>query len=86
MVPNYEKKTRRQFQYVARIPTDNNLTIACEIVDISDFGARLKLEQRSELSETFMLLLTADGDVRRNCRVIWCNEPNVGVEFPATQP
>ncbi len=76
------KKPRRQFQYVARILTDDNKTIACEIVDISDSGARLALEQESELPKTFMQLLTADGDARRHCRMVWCNETKVGVEFP----
>jgi hypothetical protein len=80
------KKPRRQFQYAARILTDNNVAIACEIADISDSGARLALEQQSELPETFMLLLTAEGDVRRHCRLVWRNETHVGVEFPPLHP
>jgi hypothetical protein len=80
------KKPRRQFQYVAKILTENNKTIACEIADISDSGARLALKQQSELPETFMLLLTAAGDVRRHCHVVWRNEKNIGVEFPRVPP
>jgi hypothetical protein len=77
------KKPRRQFHYTARILTDDESPpIACSIADISETGARLMLEHDQELPENFLLLLTANGGARRNCRVVWRTEAVIGVEFP----
>jgi hypothetical protein len=80
------KKPRRQFHYTARILTGKEApAIACSISDISDIGARLTLERDHELPETFMLLLTANGGARRQCRVVWRTGVTIGVEFPDHQ-
>lgn len=80
------KNPRRQFRHVAKILTDKNSPpLPCEIADVSESGARLTLEQRAELPETFILLLTADGRTRRRCRVVWRDGMTVGVEFPASR-
>lgn len=77
------KKPRRQFHYTARIVADKDApALACSIQDISETGARIALEQDSELPETFLLLLTPNGHARRHCRIIWREGINIGVEFP----
>jgi PilZ domain len=77
------KKPRRQFHYTARIFTDKDSPpVACSISDISETGARLALQQEEKLPDAFLLLLTAKGDARRHCRVIWRDGLNVGVQFP----
>jgi hypothetical protein len=77
------KKPRRQFHHTARIVTDPKTPqIACCIDDISESGAHLTLKSESELPDTFVLLLTVNGEARRNCRVVWRDGLNVGVEFP----
>lgn len=76
------KVPRRQFHYRARIIAgDNSPPIPCSIADISGIGARLCLKHNSELPESFWLLLTAKGDARRHCRMIWRDETIVGVAF-----
>lgn len=81
------KKPRRQFHYNARILIDEKTpAIACSIADISEGGARLTLERDKELPEAFMLLLTANGDARRNCHVVWRTGLTIGVEFPDPEP
>ena len=47
--------------------------------------ARLALDRDQELPDTFILLLTASGDARRHCRVIWRDGLTVGVEFPQSR-
>ena len=80
------KKPRRQFHYTARIlPDQDTPPIACLISDISESGARLALDRDQELPDTFILLLTASGDARRHCRVIWRDGLTVGVEFPQSR-
>jgi hypothetical protein len=53
----------------------------CLLVDISDTGARLELAAPAAMPETFRLLLSAGGEVRRECRVVWRSATQVGVQF-----
>jgi hypothetical protein len=77
------KKPRRQFHYTAKIFTDKDSPpIACTISDISQNGARIALERAEKVPDNFLLLLTANGGARRQCRVIWRDGTNVGVQFP----
>jgi hypothetical protein len=80
------KKPRRQFHYNARILIDKKVpSIPCSISDISESGARLAIERDEDLPETFMLLFTANGGARRQCRVVWRTGVTLGVEFPDHQ-
>ena len=77
------RKPRRAFHYTARIVTGGDPpAIACSIADISEIGARLALESETELPDEFVLLLTAKGTPRRNCRLVWRDGLAIGVEFP----
>jgi hypothetical protein len=77
------RKPRRQFHYSAQILTERNgQPRACSISDVSATGARIVLAQEAELPDRFILLLSASGDARRVCRVIWRSGLTVGVEFP----
>ena len=80
------KKPRRQFHYNAKILKDKDTpALACSISDISESGARLHLASEVELPDTFWLLLTANGEARRHCRVIWRDGLAVGVKFPESR-
>ena len=77
------KKPRRQFRYSARIIVDSKTPpIVCSISDISEGGARLSLERDDVLPDTFMLLLTPNGQARRHCRIVWRTGLTLGVQFP----
>jgi hypothetical protein len=77
------KRPRRHFHYSARIVIDEKGTLrACQISDISETGARLVLENVSDLPDQFMLLLTPNGEARRRCRVVWRDGAAIGVAFP----
>jgi hypothetical protein len=52
----------------------------CIILDISDGGARLDVGPLP-VPETFTLLLSANGNVRRACVLRWRKEHQIGVEF-----
>jgi hypothetical protein len=78
------KKPRRHFHYAARIFTDQKTPlIACMLNDVSEIGARVLLKEGQELPDRFVLLLTQNGNARRNCRVVWRSGDNIGVEFTA---
>jgi hypothetical protein len=77
------KKPRRHFHYNAQILMGKDAPpLACSISDISQTGARIALEREEKVPDTFMLLLTPNGDARRHCRVIWRDGLNLGVQFP----
>ena len=76
------KKPRQHFHYAAKILTDKKgPPRPCLISDISEGGARLLLDNNDELPDRFMLLLSARGEARRRCRVIWRKDLAVGVAF-----
>jgi hypothetical protein len=57
----------------------------CVLVDISESGARLALEAPAEIPETFCLFLSPGGEVRRDCRIAWRSDKQVGVQFVGVQ-
>jgi hypothetical protein len=81
------KKPRRQFQYRAQILTsENGPPHGCSIVDISQRGARIVLDNNEELPKRFLLLLSWQGNARRICRLVWQEGSTAGVEFPDERP
>ena len=81
------KKKRRNFHYSAKAIVDEKGTLLpCSIIDISENGARLLFETDAALPKKFVLVLTATGEIRRLCRVVWRNGLSAGVEFPDTNP
>ncbi|HEX4409212.1 MAG TPA: PilZ domain-containing protein [Xanthobacteraceae bacterium] len=76
------KKPRRTFRHAATIVHGDEPTIqTCSVIDISEGGARLQVEEEIELPESFMLSLTPSGKVRRFCRLVWRDGTTLGVTF-----
>jgi hypothetical protein len=85
--PELRKKPRRQFHYYASLLIEGAPSpLPCEIVDISETGARLVIESECDLPERFVLLLSRSGEARRMCKVAWRDGLTVGVEFPNVLP
>ncbi len=62
-------------------------TVKCVIWDISQGGARLAVAAPlRELPREFTLNLSADGNIRRNCEVVWMDRRFVGVKFTGLVP
>jgi hypothetical protein len=53
----------------------------CRIRDISDGGARLRLDKGDTAPARFVLRLTQDGSVGRICERMWSEGSEVGVRF-----
>jgi hypothetical protein len=51
------------------------------MLDVSACGARLELETAATLPNKFMLLLSHDGGLRRECCIVWRSENAVGIKF-----
>lgn len=77
------KHARKQFHWQAKIITTHEPPRSCTVTDVSQSGARLKIDKPDELPEKFVLLLTTTGKARRLCRVIWRSKKDAGVKFVA---
>jgi hypothetical protein len=84
---NNRKKPRRQLRYRAWIQDEvggpNRL---CHLEDVSEGGARLRIEDGATIPAAFNLLLNEQATARP-CRVVWRTDTEVGLRFaePATR-
>jgi hypothetical protein len=53
----------------------------CVLTNVSATGARLILLTPTEVPKSFVLLLSKNGEVRRQCRVVRRSPTNIGVRF-----
>ncbi|NJL08541.1 MAG: DUF2336 domain-containing protein [Methylacidiphilales bacterium] len=78
---------RRLIQSRGAVATLDGRAIAtCTIADVSAGGAKLVFAQATEVPERIVLLLSASGDARRICDVMWRDDTAIGVRFcPASR-
>ena len=82
MRPEFRKRKRRFISHGARIVlADGAILENCRIIDISGTGARLEIKAVDAVPDQFILLLSYDGRLRRQCSVVWRSETAIGVEF-----
>jgi len=82
MSTNRRKSVRRSIAYGATIVApDASWTRKCRVIDISESGAKLALEELDELPKDFVLMLSERGGPARRCHVVWATDQQVGVEF-----
>jgi hypothetical protein len=77
---------RRAFDRIGALDVgDGSASTACEILDISEGGARLRplMCGPDDVPDQFTLLLSSCGRVRRACHVAWRSESDLGVQFRA---
>ncbi|MGB7252204.1 MAG: PilZ domain-containing protein [Xanthobacteraceae bacterium] len=87
MRPEFRKKKRRYISHGARIAlADGSLLENCRIIDISGTGARLEIKNLEGVPDQFVLLLSYDGRLRRQCSVVWRSETAIGIEFAPDCP
>jgi hypothetical protein len=76
------KKIRRTLTYPAFINFgDGSPVLECTLCDASQDGAQLAVADPKRIPDEFILALSADGAARRQCRVAWRTEGQIGVEF-----
>jgi PilZ domain-containing protein len=75
------RHTRKPFHWPAMILAGTKSPRACTVTDVSETGARIKIDKPDDLPEKFVLLLSTTGKARRLCRVIWRSKKDAGVKF-----
>lgn len=81
------RHVRKAFESIAAFDLgDGSASLACEILDISVGGARLRPLTcvPQALPDNFTLLLSTCGKVRRTCKVVWRSPMELGVQFRKT--
>ncbi|HEY4141270.1 MAG TPA: PilZ domain-containing protein [Pseudolabrys sp.] len=81
MINDKRKAVRRTMRYTAWIVLEPGQLHGCALVDVSDTGARLNVENAGNIPDTFTLWLSSNGSARRKCKVIWRAERQIGVAF-----
>ena len=82
MQPENRKGTRRRVVSLgARIAAAGTSLVQCKMVDVCDTGARLICAEAEKVPDSFRLILSHDGRLVRECRVVWRSTNAIGVEF-----
>ena len=71
---------RRAYDGVAHIQCGGAQPRACRIIDISDGGVRLEIDE-AEVSKEFNLMFPGPAGRTRECRMIWRSGREIGAEF-----
>ena len=65
------------------IDPDGSIINRCMMVNVSATGAKLLLPVSADVPDSFVLILSKKGEVRRQCEVTWRAEKSIGVRFIA---
>lgn len=57
----------------------------CEVRDVSEGGALLVFSVADELPAQFVLALSRNGQVRRQCELVWQTANHFGIRFTETR-
>jgi hypothetical protein len=68
------------------VRADGKPSRECKLLDISETGARIALQDTSNLPELFTIEFTASGTPKRICRLVWTSETDIGVAFESKTP
>jgi hypothetical protein len=61
---------------------DRRSTIPCTVRDLSQTGARLRVDLLVSAPDTFVLIIELDG-IEADCKVVWRKPPYLAVQFDA---
>lgn len=76
------RNRRRSLRYPARIVSvDGRETMPCVVTDVSQTGARVKVEDGGSLPDDFILRLAGGENPRRVCHLVWRAKSQAGVRF-----
>jgi hypothetical protein len=76
------KFPRKPLWYPAKIDLGDGSAIRdCQLRDVSETGARIKIEKLNDLPDEFVLVLANMGNPHRRCHVVWQTATEAGVQF-----
>jgi len=81
MLKNKRKARRQPMHYSAWVAPAPHQLHGCVLADVSEFGARINVEDEAALPDLFFLLFSRSGKTRRVCQVVWRKPRQIGVKF-----
>ena len=82
MTIRMRRESRQQIDRPAWISVGDDFPLRnCRLIDLSEGGARLVLEDADGLPKNFSLWLSRYGQPRYWCEVIWSCDNAIGVQF-----
>ena len=72
---------RLAFRKTVNQKEGSDLLERCNLIDISEKGARLTISDVHDLPDNFKLYLARESLLGQQCRVIWRRDHEIGVEF-----
>jgi PilZ domain len=75
------KEKRKPLGYPGRIFLWEGQPVDCILQDISNGGAKLSVHDVGAIPDTFLLMLSLAGGVRRKCKVVRRSMGEIGVQF-----
>lgn len=63
---------------------DGRPLFSCTLVDISNGGAKLTIDEVDQIPPTFSLWLSRHGHPRYSCQIVWRCDDVIGVKFVAS--
>ena len=84
--PPRNQELRKHKRYTVRYPAwiivePSQPPRRCMMLNVSQGGAKIEIDEQLEPPEKFTLLLTEARNLTRWCRVVWRNGPNIGIQF-----
>jgi hypothetical protein len=73
------RSTVRRCGWLSR--TKGEQLLDCIVLDESKRGARLEVNRPSEIPDNFYIYMTLESTSRRQCRVAWRSDKQIGVEY-----
>jgi hypothetical protein len=82
MLDNKRASVRRTLEWpVLLLDAEGKQILPCTLVDISETGARLTMQEASDIPEHFTIVMARCGGPRRACKLLWRKEAEFGVAF-----
>jgi hypothetical protein len=75
------KDERKPISYRGRIFLWGDQSMGCTLLDVSKGGAKLAVHDVKAIPDTFLLMLSPAGGVRRKCKVVRRSMGEIGVQF-----
>ena len=80
-VENRKHARRSVCQPAIMVKRDGSILGKCLMLDVSASGAKLKRAASGLVPPQFVLILSRDGRLRRQCLVVWQSGVTMGVRF-----
>ncbi|MBL8569575.1 MAG: PilZ domain-containing protein [Phreatobacter sp.] len=82
--PEHRTRPRREVAYRVTIEGESAASISCRLIDISETGVRIEVNEGVAVSQRFVLRLSSMANHGRYCETVWRTKEELGARFLET--